>query len=165
MHQTLSYPADRCINPTLVSSWCVMTILLSIMIAGEKKKGGGRREDEMRKMRRRKERVRDSDIKVRDCTAPLSTGPSKWGIREWFDVSWVCGYCKCDQTLTITPEWRKCAVHSPPSVHLPMWCICYSSQHLYIRLGVYPSGSSTSNGWEQWLKCPEVEMTEKPHPP
>ena len=59
-----------------------MTILLSIIIAGEKKKGGGRREDEMRKMRRRKERVRESDIKVRDCIAPLSTGPSKRGIRE-----------------------------------------------------------------------------------
>ena len=39
---------DKCINPTLVSSWCVMTILLSIMIAEKKKE----EEEEMRKIRR-----------------------------------------------------------------------------------------------------------------
>ena len=44
---------DRCINPTLVSSWCVMTILLSIMIAGEEKEEEEKEEEEeMRKIRR-----------------------------------------------------------------------------------------------------------------
>ena len=72
---------DRYINPTtLVSSWCVMTILLSIMIAGEEEM------EEKEEIRREEGRKRCKTVtwkeRVRDCTAPLSTGPSRRGIRE-----------------------------------------------------------------------------------